>query len=61
MTKEKVLELLEESLEDNTDVYNKVGEGDMTFSEVGDYFHSCLGYETIQALKNAIELLKEEK
>lgn len=60
MGKEKAIELMERALKETIDVYNRVGEGDLSFSEVGDSFHSYLGDEIITALQKGLVILKEE-
>lgn len=51
------LEAINKAIKSTEDVYNRVGEGELTFSEVGDIFHTFLGDEVLTALKKAREEL----
>jgi hypothetical protein len=58
MSKQQVIELMEVALKEATRVYNKVGEGELDFSEVGDSYHTYLGNEIITALQKGLVYLK---
>jgi hypothetical protein len=61
MSKEKVIELMELALKDTERIYNKVGEGELSFSEAGDALHTWLGDEVLTALSKALIYLKTEE
>lgn len=58
MNIEKAIEKLKQVIESNDELYNSISNGDITFTEAGDSFHSLIAYETIQALKVALEILR---
>jgi hypothetical protein len=60
MNKAKVIELLEKALESSEELYSKVGEGEITFSEAGDAFHTYLGDEVFEAISKALVYLKRD-
>jgi hypothetical protein len=59
MDKNKVIAELEKALKDSEEIYNRVGEGEMTFSEAGDAFHTYLGDEIYSALSKALVYIKK--
>lgn len=59
MSKEQIIKLMETALKETDRLYNKVSDGELTFSEVGDSFHTYLGDEIITALQKGLVYLKE--
>lgn len=55
-----ITEQLREAIKNLDSLYNRVGEGEITFSEAGDILHTTVGYESIRAMKRALEKLEEE-
>jgi hypothetical protein len=60
-SKQEVIEMMESALKEMEELCNRIGEGDITFSEAGDIIHSVAGDETCMALKRGLEKLREEK
>lgn len=54
-----VTEQLRNAIKSLDDLYNKIGEGQISFDEAGDALHSYVGYESIRAMKRALEILEE--
>ena len=59
--KQPAIEQLKEAIEDMEDTVNRIGMGEMTFSEAGDYIHTNGGDVAIRAMKKALEELRECK
>lgn len=60
LSRTEVIQLMERALKEAERTYNQVGEGDITFSEAGDRFHSYLGDDILTALSKGLIELKED-
>ena len=60
MTQEAV-KRAEEAIKINDELYNKIGNGDISHESAGHEYFSLVGFQTIQALKLTLEKLREEK
>lgn len=61
MTQEKTIQQLEKALEQNNQLYNKLGTGEWTLKKAGKVYDQLVGYKTIQALSLALVELKAQK
>lgn len=59
-TKEKVIKELEKVIEDILSTHDRINDGDISFDEAGDYFHSYLALGVVDAIKNALLILRKE-
>lgn len=59
-TKKQIIELVEENLQEVSELYNQLGEGEVSFTEAGKKFDSVLAWKTITALKETLKELRGE-
>jgi hypothetical protein len=60
MNKEQAIQQLAQAVKETEETYNRVSNGDITFSEAGDMFHSFLADEQLTAMKKALEVLRDD-
>lgn len=58
MEKEELIIRIEELMEEVDDTLERLSEGDLTFSEVGDYYHSYHGDDILFILEVALQYIK---
>lgn len=58
MSKNSVVGNLEKTIESVEQMITRIGEGDIGFSEAGDWLHNC-GDDILSALENALDYIKE--
>jgi hypothetical protein len=61
MKKRDVIELMENALKEADELYNAVGNGEISQKRAGELFFKRTGFMTIQALSKGLIALKEEK
>jgi hypothetical protein len=61
MNKNKIIAQLKTKHEEAIKTLERIREGDMTYSEAGEYYHDDLGDSIIYALENAIDYINSIK
>lgn len=60
MDKKKVLAKLNEAIEDLIGKIEQINEGDIDFSEAGDWLHNW-GYDIVSAMEGAVEFIENSE